>query len=77
VKKFDQKFVFEHPRSQGFSAACVAVSPGTSRTGTPQILVFSGSKRALLQAKNADYALIFTEEWRRVGEQKYWSFLLF
>ena len=66
-----------HPRSQGFSAACVAVSPGTSRTGTPQILVFSGSKRALLQAKNADYALIFTEEWRRVGEQKYWIFLLF
>jgi hypothetical protein len=58
-----------HPRSQGFSAACVAVSPGTSRTGTPQILVFSGSKRALLQAKNADYALIFTEEWRRVRKK--------
>jgi hypothetical protein len=32
--------------------------------------VFSGSKSALLAAKNADYALIFTEEWRRVGEQK-------
>jgi hypothetical protein len=73
-KKFHD---MNHPRSQGFSAACVAVSPGTSRTGTPQILVFSGSERALLQAKNADYALIFTEEWRRVGEQKYWIFLLF
>ena len=58
-----------HPRSQGFSAACVAVSPGTSQTGTPQILVFSGSKRAQPQLKNADCALIFTEEWRRVGEK--------
>jgi hypothetical protein len=54
---------------RGFSAACVAVSPGTSQTGTPQILVFSGSKRALLQLKNADCALIFTEEWRRVGSR--------
>jgi hypothetical protein len=63
-----------HPRSQGFSAACVAVSPGTSQTGTQQILVFSGSKRALLQLKNADCGLIFTEEWRRVGEQKILDF---
>jgi hypothetical protein len=29
---------------------------------------------ALLQAKNADYALIFTEEWRRVDEKKILDF---
>ena len=28
----------------------------------------------MLQAKNADYALIFTDEWRRVGEQKILDF---
>jgi hypothetical protein len=66
---FPPKLPLTHPRSQGFSAACVAVSPGTSQTGTPQILVFSGRKRAQPQLKNADGALIFTEEWRRVGEK--------
>jgi hypothetical protein len=66
-----------HPRSQAFSAACVAVSPGTSQTGTPQILVFSGSERALLQLKNADCALIFTEEWRRAGGQKVLDLMYF
>ena len=35
-----------HPRSQALLAACVAISPGTNRTGTPQIVVFTGSKRA-------------------------------
>jgi hypothetical protein len=63
-----------HPCSQGFSAACVAVSPGTSQTRTPQILVFSRNKVAVAAAKNADYALIFTEKWRRVGEQKILDF---
>ena len=36
----------KHPRSQALLAACVAISPGTDRTGTPQIVVFTGSKRA-------------------------------
>ena len=68
---------FSIPCGQSHSTMALGtrlVSPGTSRTGTPQILVFSGSKRALLQSKNADYALIFTEEWRRVDEQKILDF---
>ena len=44
-----------HPRSQALLAACVAISPGTNRTGTPQIVVFTGSKRA-----NAASAYFFT-----------------
>ena len=35
-----------HSRSQALFAACVAISPGTNRTGTPQIVVFTGSKRS-------------------------------
>ena len=42
---WQQKPDIKHPRSQALLAACVAISPGTDRTRTPQIVVFTGSKR--------------------------------
>jgi hypothetical protein len=63
-----------HPRSQGFSAACVAVSPADKpNRNTTNSGVFRKCTSSAA-AKNADYALIFTEEWRRVGEQKILDF---
>ena len=53
-----------HPRSQALLAACVAISPGTNRTGTPQIVVFTGSKRPTAVDKKCCVSLFFQKEWR-------------
>ena len=45
-------------------AACVAISPGTNRTGTSQIVVFTGSKRPTAVDKKCCVSLFFQKEWR-------------